>query len=117
MHSASVAATYSSDVVTLRERYPSNLQLELEGLQEKISKTVQSLLEENSSCCLEKRRLMVENWSAIRYHSQSLTYGFISFKKSLKKAIEVMKEESIKVDEMLMMQQLKVYSSSLHYTN
>jgi len=46
---------------------------------------------ENSSC-LEKRRLMVENLAAMKSQSQSLTYGFISFKKSLKKAIEERKK-------------------------
>ena len=81
-----VGATFSSDVLTLRERYPSNLQLELEGLQEKISKTVQSLMEENSSC-LELRRLVVENWAGMKSQSRlSLTQqGFISFKSILKK--------------------------------
>ena len=43
-----VGATFSSDVVTLRERYQSNLQLELEELQEKV-KAVDLLMAENSS--------------------------------------------------------------------
>ena len=47
-----VGATISSDVVTLRERYQSNLQLELEELQEKV-KAVELLMTENSNC-LEK---------------------------------------------------------------
>ena len=59
-----VGATFSSDVVTLRERYQSNLQLELEGLQEKV-KAVDVLMAENSSR-LEKRRLMMQNWAAIK---------------------------------------------------
>ena len=50
-----VGATFSSDVVTLRERYQSNLQLELEGLQKKV-KAIELLKAENSSC-LEERRL------------------------------------------------------------
>jgi hypothetical protein len=101
-----VGATFSSDVVTLRERYQSNLQLELERLQEKV-KAVELLMSENSSR-LEKRRLMMQNWAAIKSQSQLLTHGFISFKKSIKKAIEEMKEESTQVGEMLMVQGLKV---------
>ena len=97
-----VCATYSSDVVTLRERHQSNLQLELEGLQKKV-KAVELLMAENSSR-LEKRRLMVENWAATKSQSSSLTHGFISIKKSLKKAIEEMMEESIQVGELLMIQ-------------
>ena len=97
-----VGATFSSDVVTLRERYQSNLQLELEGLQKKV-KAVELLMAENSSR-LEKRRLMVENWAATKSQSSSLTHGFISIKKSLKKAIEEMMEESIQVGELLMIQ-------------
>ena len=83
-----VGATISSDVVTLRERYQSNLQLELEGLQKKEEKEeVEFLMAENSSC-LEKRRLMMQNWAALKWQSPSLIHGFISFKKSLKKVIE-----------------------------
>ena len=51
-----VSATFSSDVVTVRERYQSNLLLELEGLQAKV-KAVELLMAENSSR-LEQRRLI-----------------------------------------------------------
>jgi len=77
-----VGATLSSDVATLRERYQSNIQLELEELKEKV-KAVELLMTENNSR-LEQRRLMVENWAEIKSQSSSLTHGFISFKKSLK---------------------------------
>ena len=98
-----VGATFSSDVVTLRERCQSNLQLELEGLQEKV-KAVELLMAKNSSR-LDQRQLLVDNWAAIKSQSLSLTHGFISFNKSIKKAIEEMKEESIQVGaKMLMMQ-------------
>ena len=97
-----VGATFSSDVVTLRERCQSNLQLELEGLQEKV-KAVELLMAKNSSR-LDQRQLLVDNWAAIKSQSLSLTHGFISFNKSIKKAMEEMKEESIQVGEMFMMQ-------------
>ena len=110
-----VGATFSSDVVTLRERLQSNLQLELQGLQEKEKKeAVEVLMAENSSC-LERRRLMMENWAALKWQSplvNRLAHGFISFKKSLKKAIEEMKEESIRIGELLLMHQVKVYFCS-----
>ena len=63
---------------------------------------------ENSSR-LVKKRLMMQNWAALKWQSPSLAHGFISFQKSLKKAIEEMKEESIRVGEMLLMHQVKVY--------
>ena len=58
---------------------------------------------------------MMQNWAAIKWQSPSvigLSHGFISFKKSLKKAIEEMKEESIRVGEMLLMHQVKVFFCS-----
>ena len=67
-----------------------------------------------NSICLEKRRLMMQNWAALKWQSPSLIHGFISFKKSLKKAIEEMKEESIRVGEMLLMHQVKVFFCSLN---
>ena len=80
-----VGATFSNDVVTLRERCQSNLQLELEGLQEKV-KAFELLMAENSNC-LEEKRLMTENWATIKSQSSSSTHGFSSFKKKiLKKA-------------------------------
>ena len=96
-----VDATFSSEVVTLRERLHLNLQLELEGLQEKKEKKAVELLMAENSSCLDKRRLMMQNWAALKWQSPSLIHGFISFKKSLKKAIEEMKEEAIQVEEML----------------
>ena len=94
-----VGATFSSDVVTLRERYQSNLQLELEDLREKV-KAVELLVAQNSSF-LEQRRLMMQNWAAIKSQSLSMAHGFISLKKSLKKVIEEMKKELIYVEELL----------------
>ncbi len=107
-----VGATFSSDVVTLRERLQSILQLELEGLQEKEEKEAVELLMAENSSRLEKRRLMMENWAALKRPSPSLSHGFISFKKSLKKVIAEMKEESIRVGEMLLMHQVKVFFCS-----
>ena len=81
-----VGATFSSDVVTLQERLQSNLQLELEGLQEKEEKEAVELLMAENSSCLERRRLMMQNWAALKWQSPSvkgLAHGFISFKKSL----------------------------------
>ena len=104
-----VGVTFSSDVVTLRERLQSNLQMELEGLQEKEEKEAVELLMAENSSCLEQRRLMMQNWAALKWQSPSvngLAYGFISFKKSLKKAIEEMKEESNRVAELLLIHQV-----------
>ena len=108
-----VGATFSSDVVTLRERYQLNLQLEFEELQENV-KAVELLMSENSSR-LVKRRLMMKNWAAIKTQSLLVNHGFISFKNSLKKAIEEMKEESIQVGELLLMHQLKVPFKNHHF--
>ena len=78
--------------MTLRERYQSNLQLELEGLQEKEEKEAVELLMSENSSRLKQGRLMMQNWAAIKSQSPSvnglLAHGFISFKKSIKKAIE-----------------------------
>ncbi len=116
-----VGATISSDVVTLRERYQSNLQLELEGLQEKEEKEAVELLMSENSSRLKQGRLMMQNWAAIKSQSPSvnglLAHGFISFKKSIKKAIEEMKKESIQVGEMLMMQREKVPFNNFYYMN
>ena len=66
-----VCATFSSDVVTLRERLQSNLQLELEGLQEKEEKeAVELLMAENSSCLV--KRLLMDSWAALKWQSPSV---------------------------------------------
>ena len=82
-----VGATFSRDVVTLRERYQSNLQLELEDLREKV-KAVELLVAQNSSF-LEQRRLMMQNWAAIKSQSLSMAHGVISLKKSLKRPSKI----------------------------
>ena len=51
---------------------------------------------------------MMQNWAAIKSQSSALAHGFISFKKSIKNAIEEMKEESIRVEEKLLMHRVKV---------
>ena len=94
--------------MTLRGRLQSTLQLELEGLQEKEEKEAVEFLMAENSRRLEQRRLMVKKWAAVKWQSLSLTHGFISFKKSLKKAMEEMKEESNRVEEMLRMLRVKV---------
>ena len=52
-----VGATFLSDVVTLRERLQSNLQLELQGLQEKEEKEAVELLMAENSSRLEKKAI------------------------------------------------------------
>ena len=93
-----VAATYSSDIVTLREKLHDHLKWQL---QKKKVKAVQSLMAENRKC-LEERRVLMENWAGMKIQSpDNENDGFISFKKSLEKAIEEMKKESKQVGEML----------------
>ena len=104
-----ICATHSSDIVTLWERLKWNLQLmELEGLQGQEEKEAVELLMAENSSCSEKRRLTTENWAAIKSQSLSMVHSFISFKKSLKKVIEDMKEELIRVSGMLLMHQVMV---------
>ena len=71
------------------------------------------LMAENSSRFERRLKGMMKNWAVMKWQSPSvigLTYGFILFRKSLKKVIEKMKEESIQVSEMFLMHQVKVSS-------